>query len=150
MLEGQARPRRGRGRTRQLLPELCRTKLHTGIKLTPIGVLTAQGIGGARSGRGAGPQAMLCGGTPAKPGFLQSKKCAQIILCKEKYYTRILLIMMSIICGHSLPAKKTCRHTRRYDGWAKRAARNLRLKRRSRAHSSWPTNRNFPRIFLSC
>jgi hypothetical protein len=25
-------------------------------------------------------------GTPAKPGFLRSKKCAQIILCKEKHY----------------------------------------------------------------
>jgi hypothetical protein len=40
--------------------------------------VTAQGIGGARSGRGAGPQAMRCGGTPATPGFLRSKKCAQM------------------------------------------------------------------------
>jgi hypothetical protein len=51
-------------------------------------VLAAQGIGGARSGRASGE-------TPAKPGFLRSKKCAQIntvlksllyllILCKQK------------------------------------------------------------------
>jgi hypothetical protein len=25
-------------------------------------------------------------GTPGKPGVLRSKKCALIILCKEKYY----------------------------------------------------------------
>jgi hypothetical protein len=46
---------------------------------------TAQGIGGAGPpqvaiGRGAGPQAMRCGGTPGKPGFLRSKKCARIFL----------------------------------------------------------------------
>jgi hypothetical protein len=33
---------------------------------------SAQGIVGARSGR-------LSGGTPAKPGFLRSKKCAQMM-----------------------------------------------------------------------
>jgi hypothetical protein len=35
--------------------------------------VTAQGIGGARSGR-------ISGGTPGKPGFLRSKKCAQLYL----------------------------------------------------------------------
>jgi hypothetical protein len=29
------------------------------------------------------------GGTPAKPGFLRNKKCAQIMLCKKKHYTRL-------------------------------------------------------------
>jgi hypothetical protein len=67
---------------------------------------TAQGIGGARSGP-------VRDGTPEKPGFLRSKKCAQIILCKEKYYihtrsfarqlprfTQIALAMLSIISVH--------------------------------------------------
>jgi hypothetical protein len=65
---------------------------------------TAQGIGGAGPpqvaiGRGAGPKAMRCGGTPGtpgKPGFRRSRKCAQmkfgqnliylLTLYKEKHY----------------------------------------------------------------
>jgi hypothetical protein len=42
-----------------------------GIMSTPWVPGSAQGIGGARSGR-------VSGGTPAKPGFLRSKKCAQM------------------------------------------------------------------------
>jgi hypothetical protein len=47
-------------------------------RLTPA----AQGIEGAGPpqvaiGRSVGPKALRCGGTPGKPGFLRSKKCAQ-------------------------------------------------------------------------
>jgi hypothetical protein len=58
----------------------------------PLGVRrSAQGIGGAGPpqvaiGRGAGPQAMRCGGTPAKPGFRCSRKCAQMKFCKNLLY----------------------------------------------------------------
>jgi hypothetical protein len=40
---------------------------------------SAQGIGGARSGRASG-------GTPAKPGFRRSRKCAQMKFCKNLLY----------------------------------------------------------------
>jgi hypothetical protein len=54
-----------------------RTVMNT---LAPEGGATAQGIGGARSGHGAGPPqvAMRRDGTPAKPGFRRSRKCAQM------------------------------------------------------------------------
>jgi hypothetical protein len=59
-----------------LLLEFCVAKLHAGITLTPEGGVAAQVIGGARP-----PQVAIgraSGGTPAKPGFLRSKKCALI------------------------------------------------------------------------
>jgi hypothetical protein len=79
----------------------------TSKEVPPLGVLgdkpwptvadtaTAQGIGGAGPpqvaiGRGAGPQAMRCGGTPAKPGFLRSKKCAQMRFYQNLIYLFIL------------------------------------------------------------
>jgi hypothetical protein len=57
---------------RQFLEEFCVAKLHAGMTFTSgfAEGAFAQGIGGARSGRASG-------GTPAKPGFLRSKKCAQ-------------------------------------------------------------------------
>jgi hypothetical protein len=44
---------------------------------------TAQGIGGARSGRASG-------GTPAKPGFRRSRKCAQMRFCQNLIYLLII------------------------------------------------------------
>jgi hypothetical protein len=72
-----------------------------GIMLTPWGLgckpwppgadtATAQGIGGARSGRASG-------GTPAKPGFRRSRKCARIILCKEKHYNCFKAVLASSV-----------------------------------------------------
>jgi hypothetical protein len=45
------------------------------------GLATAQGrVAARRRGRSAKAR------SPGKPGFLRSKKCAQIILCKKKHY----------------------------------------------------------------
>jgi hypothetical protein len=54
--------------------------------------VTAQGIGGARSGPGAGPPmvAMCRDGTPGKPGFRRSRKCAQMRVCQNLIYLLIL------------------------------------------------------------
>jgi hypothetical protein len=68
-----------------------------GIVLTPWGVGEQAGAasGGhrncARDWRGAEQPRHRRGRSaearsPGKPGFLRSKKCAQIILCKEKHY----------------------------------------------------------------
>jgi hypothetical protein len=57
-----------------------RLSCRSGELCPPLGVSrSAQGIGGARSGRASG-------GTPAKPGFRRSRKCAQMKFCKNLLY----------------------------------------------------------------
>jgi hypothetical protein len=57
--------------------------------------ITAQGIGGARSGRASG-------GTPAKPGFLRSKKCAQTVFIIEKIFIGKKVVRLWRECGDRL------------------------------------------------
>jgi hypothetical protein len=60
--------------------------------------VTAQGVAnpadllleGREAAAVQGLKAMRCGGTPAKPGFLRSKKCAQMKFCQNLIYLLIL------------------------------------------------------------
>jgi hypothetical protein len=76
-----------------------------GIKLTPEGGATAQGVanpadllleGCGTATPQAGPE-RASGGTPAKPGFLRSKKCAQMRFCQSILY---LFILFKQNCYH--------------------------------------------------
>jgi hypothetical protein len=72
-----------------LFLEFCEAKLRTWIPLPsglPEVLLRSFTSGGARSPKVA--IGRVSGGTPGKPGFLRSKKCAQIFLKKPSISVR--------------------------------------------------------------
>jgi hypothetical protein len=90
--------RKGSQILEDLLLEFCIAKLHAWFTFTSgkPEVLAAQGIGGAGPpqvaiGRKAVPPAavLFCVGTPAKPGFLRSKKCAQMLAATGGFHSPV-------------------------------------------------------------
>jgi hypothetical protein len=57
-----------------------------GSQIAPKGVADLL-LEGREAAAAQGLKAMRCGGTPGKPGFRHSRKCAQIMLCTQKHDT---------------------------------------------------------------